>query len=1069
MNEQPTSDSPIEVFLDAKHVDAQGIFDGTGVTVLAGSKGRGEPVPSLQETFHKRREELFKADVIGRVGENIVFNADQHFASPSGAAMIVLGSHTNGWMSWKTADGSPLDVFRKTQVTPEERTLERRWFDVHRVAFEADDVWPAIQQEHEQSRDGGADEALSFVTTLKNNRDAAAFAASMQQWAVVDQSSRAFNGFSGQMLLNQLVKHSDATDLAAVLIDVLPTPADADDAGRKIQRLVDHIEEIRVGAHPAPGHAPFFLSYFWALADHATWPVIWTSAAAFAEFITAQSLPPAPADRYEAYLDFMELIDASNEQIEWIGAWWAEERPVLLADVLVDRCQYGLDSRELPMKVQQQNEDALITTANHIATQLVDVVSAAAGRSLTAVRPPKGWKANTPRADFWANWRAVDNGPAIRLWVTHAGAGIGIVPGVVRSGWIEEVNQLVDAAQIAGFERVSTRGTDGDERGRIAAGRSGEFLYGKWFNPEQLADLDVEREVTAVAVSLQPLLDEMVRRATGIEDDDIEDPLKPAVEKFRTIYPSSKDGQQLADRAEFAATLAPDAIALADPVDLRRIWNTQRYGGTGPQSILNSSIRDADSDAAEYDRIIDTLRYVCWGDGDDAERIDEVLDTGGSRYVKGLGESVIMKLLAVCHPDRYLPVFPFSGPKGKRRMLQELGLPEPTSQTRGAIQVEANNHLRERLHKFFPGDAWGMAQFLYRYTDGLSDPQPSGDIDLDIDPIEELAAELLVDRSFLDDIIALLSDKRQVILYGPPGTGKTYLAQKLAEALVPDPTRRSLVQFHPSTSYEDFFEGYRPETSLNGDLSYRLTPGPLALLAARAADAPGKRHLMIIDEINRANLPRVLGELLFLLEYRNTQVPTLYRPDDPFELPEDLWFIGTMNTADRSIALVDAALRRRFHFIPFFPNKGPMSGLLDRWLAKHEEPAWVGELLAMVNDQLTEALNGPHLQIGPSYFMKSKLDQQAVRLIWEYNIEPFIEDQFFGDPSQIERFRFPAVLEAYLSSVDVASLGELEAARAADVGASSKPVNELTLSDGSSSQLTLDNEPDINGGQEPIG
>ena len=99
------------------------------------------------------------------------------------------------------------------------------------------------------------------------------------------------------------------------------------------------------------------------------------------------------------------------------------ERPVLLADVLVDRCQYGLDSRELPMKVQQQNEDALITTANHIATQLVDVVSAAAGRSLTAVRPPKGWKANTPRADFWANWRAVDNGPAIRLWVTHAGAG----------------------------------------------------------------------------------------------------------------------------------------------------------------------------------------------------------------------------------------------------------------------------------------------------------------------------------------------------------------------------------------------------------------------------------------------------------------------------------------------------------------------------------------------------------------------------------------------------------------------------------------------------------------------
>src|SRR3546814_12424614 len=81
---------------------------------------------------------------------------------------------------------------------------------------------------------------------------------------------------------------------------------------------------------------------------------------------------------------------------------------------------------------------------------------------------------------------------------------------------------------------------------------------------------------------------------------------------------------------------------------------------------------------------------------------------------------------------------------------------------------------------------------------------------------------------------------------------------------------------------------------------------------------------MIIDEINRANLPKVLGEMLFLLEYRHEAVRTLYRPDDTFELPKDLWFIGTMNTADRSIALIDAALRRRFHFVPFFPNSGPM-------------------------------------------------------------------------------------------------------------------------------------------------
>jgi 5-methylcytosine-specific restriction protein B len=265
-----------------------------------------------------------------------------------------------------------------------------------------------------------------------------------------------------------------------------------------------------------------------------------------------------------------------------------------------------------------------------------------------------------------------------------------------------------------------------------------------------------------------------------------------------------------------------------------------------------------------------------------------------------------------------------------------------------------------------------------------------------------------------------------VTLYGPPGTGKTYLAQKLAEALAPDPTRRSLVQFHPSTSYEDFFEGYRPETDSAGAMSYRLTQGPLAMIADRARDAPGKRHIMIIDEINRANLPKVLGELLFLLEYRDQSVRTLYRPDDAFDLPADLWFIGTMNTADRSIALIDAALRRRFHFIPFFPNYGPMRGLLDRWLAEHQEPAWVGELVAMVNDELVVALGGPHLQLGPSHFMKKGLDEERLRRIWRYNVEPFVEDQFFGDGEQIERFRFERVLARYHDEAGEVAHAELE-------------------------------------------
>ena len=272
------------------------------------------------------------------------------------------------------------------------------------------------------------------------------------------------------------------------------------------------------------------------------------------------------------------------------------------------------------------------------------------------------------------------------------------------------------------------------------------------------------------------------------------------------------------------------------------------------------------------------------------------------------------------------------------------------------------------------------------------------------DQMELLARELLFDVSWLRRVEKLLDDKRQVIFQGPPGTGKTYVARKLAECLAGGEERVRLIQFHPSYAYEDFVQGFRPVLQ-DGQPGFELRNGPLLDAAEAARTEPDRKHFLVIDEINRGNLSKVFGELYYLLEYRDRKMRLQYS-SAPFALPANLFIIGTMNTADRSIALVDLALRRRFHFVAFHSDKPPVAGLLARWLEKNApEYGW----LAGVVDRANELLGDRPAAVGPSYFMKAGLDGEMVDLIWEHNVLPYVEEHLYGEPDRLADFDLAAL------------------------------------------------------------
>jgi len=290
---------------------------------------------------------------------------------------------------------------------------------------------------------------------------------------------------------------------------------------------------------------------------------------------------------------------------------------------------------------------------------------------------------------------------------------------------------------------------------------------------------------------------------------------------------------------------------------------------------------------------------------------------------------------------------------------------------------------------------------LGRYSQALVQPEPTDPITTDQPAysLQDFAAECGYTQDRLQHWEERVRRKRQVILYGPPGTGKTFMAERLAKRLVAGGSGfAQVLQFHAAYAYEDFVQGVRPKT-LGGTAVFELQPGRFVEFCQKAEAAKDHPCVLVLDEINRAPLARVFGELMYLLEYRERAI-RLAAGGEPFKIPHNVYLIGTMNTADRSLALVDQALRRRFAFIRLQPDYSILAGYLE----KH---GIYPKALIDVLEEINQCIADPNYLLGIAFFMQGaqRLSEDLPQ-IWQGEIEPYLEEVFFDQPEQVDAWRW---------------------------------------------------------------
>ena len=366
----------------------------------------------------------------------------------------------------------------------------------------------------------------------------------------------------------------------------------------------------------------------------------------------------------------------------------------------------------------------------------------------------------------------------------------------------------------------------------------------------------------------------------------------------------------------------------------------------------------------------------------------------------------------------------------RRYITDRLGIQLPRTVPSGAVYVELCNQLGRRFEDIdFPVHSFHELSWAAYQPDS---PAPPRELTPPVPPFSPrpkpvpapdygigniIADGCFLDRPALDAMLQRLETKQNLILQGPPGTGKTWLAKKLAYALIgrKDDSKVRPMQFHPNLSYEDFVRGWRPQ----GDGTLALVDGPFLQVVEDAREDPDSDYVMVIEEINRGNPASIFGEMLTLLESdkRNPdEALALAYPREASErvyVPPNVYVIGTMNLADRSLSMVDLALRRRFAFFDLEPM------LNATWREWVQEQCGIGGAFLDVIAQRIKSLNeeivtdrslGRQFRIGHSFVTPApgqsiEDPDEWFEQVVETEIVPLLHEYWFDDPDRVSQAR----------------------------------------------------------------